>query len=216
MRTKTVILYEYNELSGEAKEKVRQWYLDDPARYDILSEDFTEQFVAYFFPDSNLQVQWSLNCCQGDGVNIYGELDLNDILNYIALWNPEEHSFYNRAFDPRNLLTAKERRRLLFYIGRSGRDAALSRNWHYTYCLADQLDFATEMIEDLEEEQIRDIDKDLIRRFREIVVMLIHSLCDEMEQYGYDFLYEVDDEEIADACAANDWTFLADGTFEVA
>ena len=41
MKTFTTVIvgYTYNELSESAKEKVKQWYLDDPIRNDILYED---------------------------------------------------------------------------------------------------------------------------------------------------------------------------------
>ena len=35
------------------------------------------------FPNSNLKVEYSLNYCQGDGLNIYGELNIKDILKYL-------------------------------------------------------------------------------------------------------------------------------------
>lgn len=214
MKTKTIILYDYNELSDEAKENVKQWYLDDPFRSDMLTEDFEESFLKYFFPRSNLKVQWSLNSCQGDGVNIYGTLNLNDVLNYIEKWNPDEHSICKYAFDPRELFTEKEQKRLAFYREESGRDAELPHNWRYTYCIANQVDFAEDMIDDLD--GFRDVDADLIRQFEMAVVKIVDSLCDEMEDYGYKYLYEVDEEEIAEVCEANDWTFTADGKFEVA
>lgn len=215
MKTKTIILYDYNELSDEAKEKVKQWYLDDPFRSDMLTEDFEESFLRYFFPRSNLKVQWSLNSCQGDGVNIYGTLDLNDVLNYIEKWNPAEHPA-QYAFDPTGEFTAKELKRLWFYRERTGRDAMLPQNWRYAYCLADQIDFAEDMIDDLRWEEIRDIDEELINKFQYVVSEIIKSLCGEMECCGYDFLYEVDDAELAETCEANGWTFTADGKFEVA
>ena len=58
--TKTTKVYEYMELSADAKENAKQWYLnDDPRSYeltDIFMEDIHE-----IFPNSKLEVQWSLN-----------------------------------------------------------------------------------------------------------------------------------------------------------
>ena len=47
MKTITITknLYTFDELGEEAKEYVRQWYLDDPARVDIFTEDITEAFL---------------------------------------------------------------------------------------------------------------------------------------------------------------------------
>lgn len=217
MITKTINLYEYKELSDEAKAKVKQWCLDDPDRGMLLTDDFKNSFIEYFFPRSKLDVQWSLSSCQGDGVNIYGELDMYDMLAYIEKWNPNEHSYYKCALDPRDTLTEKEIARLRYYRERSGRNIDLDYNQRYCYCVAKRTDFAPDMIDDLEYLRIREIDRPLIVRFQEaIVIPLIENLCDEMADYGYRYLYEMDDEEVEAMCDANGWYFTADGEFEVA
>ena len=217
MITKEIKLYEYGELSDKAKENVRQWFMDDPDRGILLSDDFKHSFIEYFFPRSKLEVQWSLNYCQGDGVNIYGELDMYDMLAYITKWNPEEHSYFKHALDPRDTLTDKEFERLCYYRERSGQNIELDYNNRYCYCVSKRTDFATDMIADLEYLRVRDIDRQLIVRFQEaIVIPVIENLCDEMADYGYRFLYEISDEEIEDTCNANGWYFTDTGKFEVA
>lgn len=217
MITKEIKLYEYGELSDKAKENVRQWFMDDPDRGILLSDDFKHSFIEYFFPRSKLEVQWSLNYCQGDGVNIYGELDMYDMLAYIAKWNPEEHSYFKHALDPRDTLTDKEFERLCYYRERSGQNIELDYNNRYCYCVSKRTDFATDMIADLEYLRVRDIDRQLIVRFQEaIVIPVLENLCDEMADYGYRFLYEISDEEIEDTCNANGWYFTDTGKFEVA
>lgn len=217
MITKEIKLYEYSELSDKAKEEVRQWFMNDPDRGMLLSDDFKHAFIEYFFPRSKLEVQWSLNSCQGDGVNIYGELDMYDMLAYVERWNPEEHSYFKWAIDPRDTLTDKEIERLCYYRERSGQNIELCYNNRYSYCVAKRTDFATDMIADLEYLRVRDIDRQLIVRFQEaIVIPVIENLCEEMADYGYRYLYEIDDDEIAGTCLANDWYFTADGKFEVA
>lgn len=217
MITKEIKLYEYGELSDKAKEHVRQWFMDDPDRGILLSDDFKHSFIKYFFPRSKLEVQWSLSYCQGDGVNIYGELDMYDMLAYIAKWNPEEHRYFKHALDPRDTLTDKEFERLCYYRERSGQNIELDYNNRYCYCVSKRTDFATDMISDLEYLCVRDIDRQLIVRFQEaIVIPVIENLCDEMADYGYRFLYEISDEEIEDTCDANGWYFTDTGKFEVA
>lgn len=73
MRTVTEAynVYTYIELSEEAKEKVNQWYLDDPMKSETISDIFTED-LKKLFPGRNLKMQYSLGDCQGDGLNIYG------------------------------------------------------------------------------------------------------------------------------------------------
>lgn len=219
MKYKIVPLYSYGELSDEAKERVKQWYINNPLRSEDLTDQFRESFVRYFFPNSKLDVEWSLNSCQGDGVNICGELQLLDVLDFIELWNPDEHREWH-TYCPLGEFTPKEIRRLRHYIGydhQSVYTASLPSNQRYSYCVADCMgEFAEEMVGDLEYWEWRDIHKELVKRFQDVVIKIISGLCKEMESYGYDFLYEVSDEEVAEMCEANKWTFTADGKFEVA
>ena len=78
--TKTTKVYEYMELSDDAKENAKQWYLNDDPRSYELTDIFMED-IHQIFPNSKLEVQWSLSSCQGDGVNIYGSVDLHDIFS---------------------------------------------------------------------------------------------------------------------------------------
>ena len=61
MRTivKKFNVYQYSELSDEAKAKVRSWYVNDPVR----SEEITfliNQNLENLLPNSELKVEWSL------------------------------------------------------------------------------------------------------------------------------------------------------------
>lgn len=73
-------VYLFSELSEEAKEKVRNWYLESQDTY-IFSEDCEEE-LREIFPNSGLDVQYSLSYCQGDGFNIFGNLDIDDFIVY--------------------------------------------------------------------------------------------------------------------------------------
>lgn len=75
---KEIKVFTFPELNGEAKEKAKEWYLND----EILSLELTNDYkndLSYIFPRSELEVQWSLSYCQGDGVNIYGSVNIEDI-----------------------------------------------------------------------------------------------------------------------------------------
>ena len=74
-------LYNYEELSSEAKEKAKREYLDnlEPA----LFTDMVETDLKTVFPNSDLKVQYSLNYCQGDGLSVYGSLDFEDSFNIL-------------------------------------------------------------------------------------------------------------------------------------
>lgn len=215
MKKKTILLYEYGELCDEAKERVKQWYLGDSTRSMLLTEDFENIYLQYFFPRSELRVEWSLNSCQGDGVNIYGRLDLNDVLNCFQSRGDGESDEW-AWLDASALFTPKELRRLRYYREKTGRDAVITQNPRYSYCLADSIDFSDDWIEDLDWLNIRAIDKELIEKFQDATISVIEDLCREMESYGYKFLYEIDDRELDEICSANEWYFTQGGVFETA
>lgn len=61
---KEIKVFTFPELNGEAKEKAKEWYLND----EILSLELTNDYkndLSYIFPRSELEVQWSLSYCQG-------------------------------------------------------------------------------------------------------------------------------------------------------
>lgn len=68
MRTKTVNVYTYPELSESAKDKVKQWYNSDIQDLtETLNYDLHEIWA---FP--NAKLSYSLSNCQGDGVSFTG------------------------------------------------------------------------------------------------------------------------------------------------
>lgn len=77
-------VYRYAELSQAAKEKVREWYLEGQSNLSYIFTEDCENRLAELFPNSDLEVQYSLGYCQGDGFNIYGEIRLDELLEKIA------------------------------------------------------------------------------------------------------------------------------------
>lgn len=57
--TREYKVYNYSELSTKAKEKVKQWYLDDELRPQEFEDIYTRD-LHYFFGNSDLKMQFSL------------------------------------------------------------------------------------------------------------------------------------------------------------
>lgn len=190
------IVYDFTELSEEAKENVRQWYLDDETRPEIFSESI-DNFLSENFGKSELKVQYDLGYCQGDGLNIYGKFDLSDMLDKIS-------------FDD---FSEKEKRFIHWAINNYPNTGKIPANNHYCYCIADQGDYIENLIDDLENCGIRDINHKALEKFESSCIEYFESLCSEFEEDGYKYFYEADDAEIEEACSANDWKFTADGKF---
>lgn len=198
------IVYEFQELSDEAKENVRQWYLDGQD-----SSEFTHLVdidLQTLFPNSDLKVEYSLGYCQGDGLNIYGDVHSCDILNLI-----DGNDAGDLFKDYRNIFTAKEIKTLKFYQS-IARLLTMPRNpTGYSYCYAEWASPCDTWREDLED--LRNVNWDLIDRFEEVVKNVFTLLCDQHEEAGYNYFYEVNDETLEEVCEANDYHFLEDGSY---
>lgn len=194
--TRNYTVYDYSELSAEAKKAVKKWYIDDDFRTEIFSEDINNM-LSDDFKRSKLEVQYSLSYCQGDGLNIYGELNLLDMIDKIS-------------FDD---FTEKEKRFILWAVTNYNQDIKLPYNHPYCYCIADRADFRYYIEYDMEVDKIRDINYKALEKFEAACIEYFENLCSEYEEAGYKYFYEPDETEICEACEANDWKFTADGKF---
>lgn len=194
MRTATTIfnLYRYEELSDKAKEHVRHWYLERQES-DIFTEMCEEQLHS-LFPNSDLKVEYSLNYCQGDGLNIYGKIDLADAMKNI------EDKF-----------TDKERKFFKWVMNEYGSTYRMPSNAHYTYCICSRNSFTENWLDGMECDHIRDIPEALLGKFSKLVGKYLDHICKEFEENGYAYFYEISDEDLQEVCEANDWEFYEDG-----
>ena len=206
--TREYKVYNFSELSEGAKEKVKQWYLDDDFRPCEFENIYTED-LRYLFNNSDLKLQFSLSYCQGDGLNIYGKLDLMDVFTAIR---DTEHS--GDLFEQyKDLFSEHEQRTIEAYMEVCGREVDLPYNRHYCYCIDDRVDFADDWIESLEYCRYKNIQIDTIRKMEKLVGRMFENLSATYEKYGYDYFYNADDEVVNETCEANGWRFLEDGTF---
>ena len=201
-------VYNFSELSEDAKEKAKQWYLDDDFRPQEFENIYTED-LHYLFNNSDLKMQFSLSYCQGDGLNIYGKLDLMDVF---AVIRDTDHS--GEQFKQyKDLFSEHEQKTIEAYMEACGREIELPYNRHYCYCIDDRVDFADEWIEILEYCRYKNIQIDTIRKMEKLVGIMFENLSATYEKYGYDYFYNADDEVVNETCEANGWRFLEDGTF---
>lgn len=205
MRTITITnnIYKYHELSDDAKQNVKYWYL--PMRNDDFS-DYVNYHVKRLFDGSDVKVQYSLNSCQGDGLNIYGRVYAEDIFNCLA--KSDEYTLLAEYAD---VMDENEKDTILYYAGLCS-NIELPYNRHYCYCMADYIDFAGEWRNQLEWEDYEGIEVETIHKFEGLVQDIFNTLCSNYESCGYEYLYEISDEEMQETCEANEWEFYADGT----
>lgn len=197
-------VYEFQELSAEAKENVRQWYLD--GQESSVFTNLVDMDLQMLFPNSDLEVEYSLGYCQGDGLNIYGDVHSRDILNLIN-GNVAGDLFT----DYRNIFTTKEIKTLKFYQSVAGLLKMPRNPTIYSYCYAKRASPCDTWREDLED--LCNANWDLIDRFEEVVKNVFTLLCDQNEEAGYNYFYEIDDETLEAVCEENGYHFLADGSY---
>ena len=194
--TQNIDLYHYNELSENAKQEVREWYLEGRDT-DAFTETVIED-MHYLFPNSSLSVEYSLNYRQGDGLNINGNLSLYDFLDK---WQATE----------------KEKRTINYYLDNSFSDYTFEKDKHYCYsCKFIDKKYINctiqDFIENLEYLEIKNINKNIIEKFFNDMIDFFEGLDKEYEEYGYNYFYEISDEDLTEVCEANQYEFLYDGT----
>ena len=206
--TREYEVYNFEKLDTKAKEKVKNWYLDDEIRAEELTEMYKED-LRLAFPNSDLKVQWSLSNCQGDGVNIYGELHLDDILKL------PESNFFDFLNEYKGYFTEKEKRTIEFYTKyiENNNGIMLPQNNWYSYCIVNRINFVDDIVYLLEDEYIKNINVDIIKKWKKDIVDIITDICRKWENIGYDYLYNIEDDDLKEICDSNKWHFLKDGTF---
>ena len=205
MRIETVDykVYKYNELSEEAKERVKQWYLE--AQEPSIFTDMCKDDLYNLFGDNDLDVQYSLGYCQGDGFNIYGEIEAKQIFDCL-----EKHNGGTQLEKFENVLTDKEKATILCYADECGAINLKSNN-RYCYSLARYIDIKDEWSYELEYSNFKNINIDVLEKFENMVREIFEELCSCYEEQGYEFFYEISDEDLEEVCEANMYEFTEDG-----
>ena len=207
MRTEIVEykVYKYSELDEDAKEKVKEWYLEGQEPF-IFTED-CKQDLYNLFGKNNLDVQYSLASCQGDGFNIYGKIDAESIFKCL-----EKHNGGTQLAEFEDVLTEKEKKTILHYAKECG-EIELPMNHRYCYSLADYIDIAEDWEYKLNYYSgYKNINVEALNKFEELVRDIFGILCSSYEKWGYEYFYEISEEDLEEACEANDYEFLEDGT----
>lgn len=191
IRIETV--YDFNELSDTAKENARMKYRESFRESYMFTETCDEK-IKEDFPNSKLEVQYSLSYCQGDGLNIYGNFAISDIIRFIK----EKHEDYSELFN-------KKEKRFVDYLEKQDIEITNRENNHYSYYIgkADDIRYYVEL--EMEGNYYRDIPYNTIECIANMFNNCFKKYCKEMEDDGYNWFYEVEDEEIIETWKANEY-----------
>ena len=58
----------------------------------------------------------------------------------------------------------------------------------------------------------KNINVEALTKFEKLVRGIFRTLCRSYEKQGYEYFYEISDEDLEEMCEANEYEFLADGT----
>lgn len=198
--TREFTVYSFSELSEEAKERVRQDYLE----WNRRPEDFKEMMesdLGVLFPISDLKVSFSVCYCQDDYMGIYGGFSLTDILNFLS------------GADFIENFTEKEIRFLKWAVSEYPQTIKLGGNNHKfrRYGIAWDSDLIGDLEYDLEYDNIRDIRYNTLEKMEKVMTEIFEKICREYFEDAEKFFYEVDDSEIEEWAEDNDYCFTEDG-----
>lgn len=203
MRTKTIELYQYAELSEKAKAKARDWYREasagDPLDTEFIFEDFINiaGFCGWTIPRRTVRVAgnkprtytepaiyWSGFSCQGDGACFEGTWTASEV-NAAGL---KEHA-------PTDTVLHHIADRLAA-IAKANPDAtgSVKNTGHYSHKYATTFDGDIGLISE----------EDWIDATRDLMQWLYDSLENEYE-------YQQSDEAVAETIEANEYEFTIDG-----
>lgn len=190
--TKQYKILTYSELSEGAKEKAKQWYLDnqDPETFtDILIEDLKAEtgFI-------NLKPYYNLSYCQGDGLCLAGYIDFEEIQGNI------KKIFYKgfNISDYKALAQLKEYARIDF-----------NHQGHYYHKNSVDIDI---YIHGNHSEKMYDFMEKTVNKLLKNIKEWYINICDEYEKQGYSFFYEIDEEDLQEYFECTEFEFYEDGT----
>ena len=198
-------VFTYDELSDQAKETARekvrdrilQWRGDD-------SDVFTDSCVTTLnelFPNSDLNVQYSLSYCQGDGLNTSGKLKVDDLLNVDLTAYPLNGSGIKPLEDKEAIKAACEKADVT--------SLDLPENRRYGYSMADRI----EVVPDYDVE-LTDGETALLNELEKFAQDVMGRINNQLEDDGYNWFYEVTDEDIQEEISSQELEFTEDGEIE--
>lgn len=197
MRIEELKIFTFDELSKKAQEKAINNYRvrND---YDIECQYITENIEETLLEKTcntiqNIDLRWSLNSCQGDGVSFTGEIygyNKNFIKFLEAVYNGEVPKNIKRIA---TAIVIKFRRISNYYC----HESTVTTEIELTGGYLGNIDRIENLVEELEK---------LVEEWR-------INLCYTLKKQGYDKLdYYYSGEYIADILLNNDYEFLEDGT----
>ena len=199
MRNVEFKVYYFEELSEQAKNKAIEDYRRggtwEQRDNENLSEYFKERLMEYGFYN-DVQIEFSLGYCQGDGVAFYGEIDFS-----IWLKNHQDH------------FTKKELKRLEWLNEECGVELFTTRNsygYHYSHYNTMNTNATYNECRGFRDSDLLD---EVLNKVEKLLKDEVVELSCDFERIGYEEIeYKNSDEYIIESIVANEYEFMEDGS----
>ena len=187
----TLTLYDFNELNKEAKENVRKWY--EEVNTDAMQDEFIDSCMDIIKHEyglkCGLKLAYSLNYCQGDGLCIYGSINASDI---------DDKFFENVIYKG---LTKRQREIIYNELQKINFD---KNNHRYCYAETVTIDLISNYTDVKHFVAFQKATKNVENWYM--------KTCKQFESDGYDFFYNISDEDINEFAIDNNIMFEENGT----
>lgn len=204
MKTKTINLYEFNELSEAAKEKARNWWRECSVGDSFWSErilDETKEQASFMGFDVE-KILWSGFYYTGDGACFIGRWNANDL-------NPEEVAYGWGECDSTSKIKQIAEMFEKFSKCYPELQVKISHNNHYCHEMSVDYDF---YFFDQETGEEKDYPEDFSERaFKETCVDLFKWIYRQLEK---EYEYQNSNECVDESILANEYSFRECGTRE--
>jgi hypothetical protein len=187
---KQIIAYQFDELEASAKEKAKADFLGRDRLPEFFSEDLRYRLQEQYGLE-HLKSYYSLSGCQGDGLCLYGRI------NHSELFGNDRYK--KIAFEGIHYKQIQSVYDVLQGIDFEHR----SRYFHAKAVCID-----SHYYDDATDRQVEIID-----RIVGNVKSWYFTFCKEWENRGYDYFYEISDEEMKEASEEFDYFYTEDGEF---
>lgn len=198
-------LYSFGELSPKAQEEAKQVYLDT-CRESSEFEDMLREDLNSFFPGADLNFQYSLSCCQGDGLNIYGILPTKCMKNCVERHTNSDPLFSFYRGD--KVLTDEEWDFVQQYSDSHG-DIVLPENRQYSYCIA----YRADIIDDLSTVRKNPKALRILLKYDRLITVFFDQFCKQWENAGYEYFFgsNLTNEDWNELFNEMEWEFFDSG-----
>jgi hypothetical protein len=179
--------YQFNELSENAKDTAKQNYLTRNNTPEFFSEDLKME-LSDKFGLSNLKTYFSLSYSQGDGLCLYGQISRSELFSNEKFKRIAFKNIHHKQIQ--SVYNVLER---IDFIHRS------------RYCYANSVKIESQ--DDMQTEKQEDIINEIISNIK----TWYSSFCNEWENRGYEYVYDISDEALTDGCQYRDYWFTHEG-----